>query len=60
MGAIRPIFPAPGGGMSLDRLHNMRAIYGREAILLIGGGLRQHGPDVVENCRYFAKLAQEI
>lgn len=60
MGAIQPIFPTPGGGMSLDRLQDMRAIYGREAIFLIGGGLHQHGPDVVENCRYFAKMAQEM
>ncbi len=58
MGRLKPIFPAPGGGMSLDRLPDMRQVYGSDVIFLIGGGLHQHGPDLVENCRYFRQLVE--
>jgi ribulose-bisphosphate carboxylase large chain len=60
MGTLAPIFPAPAGGMSLERVPEMRAMYGREVMLLIGGGLRSHSPDLVANCRYFRALAEEI
>jgi ribulose-bisphosphate carboxylase large chain len=39
MGSFRPIFPVPAGGMSLDRIPEMVATYGTEAIFLIGGAL---------------------
>ncbi|MCL4458859.1 MAG: RuBisCO large subunit C-terminal-like domain-containing protein [Chloroflexi bacterium] len=60
MGHIKPIFPTPGGGMSLSRVPEMLGIYGREVIFLIGGGLHKHGPDLVENCRYFRQLVEEM
>jgi ribulose-bisphosphate carboxylase large chain len=60
MGNIKTIFPAPGGGMSLDRVPEMLAAYGRDLIFLIGGGLFKHGPDLVENCRYFRKMVEGI
>jgi ribulose-bisphosphate carboxylase large chain len=60
MGNIKTIFPAPGGGMSLDRVPEMLATYGRDLIFLIGGGLFQHGPDLVENCRFFRKMVESI
>jgi ribulose-bisphosphate carboxylase large chain len=56
MGDIRPIFPAPGGGMSLARVPEMLEVYGQDVIFLIGGGLFGHGPDLVDNCRYFRKM----
>ena len=58
MGHVRTIFPAPGGGMSLDRVPDMLATYGRELIFLIGGGLFKHGPDLAENCRYFRRMVE--
>ena len=58
MGHLKPIFPATGGGMSLDQLPDMRQVYGPDVIFLIGGGLHQHGPDLVENCRYFRQLVE--
>ncbi|HLF28263.1 MAG TPA: RuBisCO large subunit C-terminal-like domain-containing protein [Anaerolineae bacterium] len=58
MAHIKPIFPAPGGGMRLDRVSEMIDLYGREVIFLIGGGLHQHGPDLVENCRTFQQLVE--
>ncbi|MBI3361135.1 MAG: ribulose 1,5-bisphosphate carboxylase large subunit [Chloroflexi bacterium] len=59
MGHIKPIFPTPAGGMSLERVPEMRHVYGRDVIFLIGGGLRRHGPDLIENCRYFKRLVEE-
>ncbi|MCY2932001.1 MAG: RuBisCO large subunit C-terminal-like domain-containing protein [Planctomycetota bacterium] len=58
MGSLRPIFPAPGGGMSLDRIADMRSVYGADLILLIGGGLFRHGPNLTENCLHFRRLAE--
>ncbi len=60
MAHLKPIFPAPGGGMSLTHVPEMRQIYGRDAIFLIGGGLHKHGPDLVENCRYFLQLVEHL
>jgi ribulose-bisphosphate carboxylase large chain len=60
MGQLKPIFPAPGGGMSLERVPEMLETYGQDLIFLIGGGLFKHGPDLVENCRYFRKMAEAI
>jgi ribulose-bisphosphate carboxylase large chain len=56
MGRLRPIFPCPGGGMSLDRVPELLRFYGAEVILLVGGGLLTHGPDIVETCRTLRRL----
>lgn len=53
LGELRPILPAPGGGMSLERVPDMLDVYGRDVIFLIGGGLHQRGPDLQANGRYF-------
>ena len=58
MGHLKAIFPAPGGGMSLDRVPEMLETYGKDLIFLIGGGLFKHGPDLVENCRHFRKMVE--
>jgi ribulose-bisphosphate carboxylase large chain len=60
MGQLKAIFPAPGGGMSLARVPEMIETYGQDLIFLIGGGLFKHGPDLVENCRYFRNMAEKI
>ena len=39
MGPLKPVFPTPGGGMSLERVPEMLDAYGRNVILFIGGGL---------------------
>jgi len=58
MGHLKAIFPAPGGGMSLDKVPGMLETYGQDLIFLIGGGLFKHGPDLVENCRHFRKMVE--
>ncbi len=60
MGHLTSIFPAPGGGMDLSRVPEMIETYGRDLIFLIGGGLFKHGPDLVENCRYFRKMVADM
>ncbi len=60
MGRVKQILPAPGGGMTLDRVPEMIETYGRDLIFLIGGGLFTHGPDLVENCRYFRKMVETM
>ncbi len=60
MGHLKTIFPAPGGGMSLDKVPDMLETYGQDLIFLIGGGLFKHGPDLIENCRYFRKMVEAI
>lgn len=58
-GGLRPIFPVPAGGMSLDRAPELCGFYGPESILLIGGDLHRQGPDLVDNCRRFVALVEE-
>ena len=53
---IKPIFSAPGGGMSLERIPEMVETYGKDVIFLIGGALHKMGPDLVENCRRYMKI----
>lgn len=60
MGHLSSIFPAPGGGMSLDKVPDMLETYGQDLIFLIGGGLFRHGPDLVQNCRYFRKMVEAM
>lgn len=59
MGRLKPIFPCPGGDMSLQSIPGMLDVYGRDVIYLVGGGLFRPGPDLVENCRYFRELVEK-
>jgi len=56
MGKMAPIFPAPGGGMSLDRVPEMLRFYGRDVLFLVGGGLFKDGPDLTANARRFRQM----
>ncbi len=58
LGHIPTIFPAPGGGMRVDRAPELAAFYGPDTIFLIGGGLMSAGPDLVENCRAFRRMIE--
>lgn len=57
MGHLQSIFPAPGGGMSIERLPDMQEVYGNEVIYLIGGALHKDG-NLIENARQFRALAE--
>lgn len=60
MGRLKPVFPAPGGGMSMERVPEMLEVYGRDVILLIGGGLHSYGPDLGHNSRRFVRLVETL
>ncbi len=49
---LAPAMPVPAGGMSVERLPQLRELYGDDAIFLIGGSLLA-GDDVPARCRAF-------
>ena len=55
-GAYRRTFPTPGGGLTFERLPELIEFYGPDVILLVGGALRQYGPDLVANCQQFHRF----
>lgn len=54
MGHLKPSLPAPGGGMTLDRIPDMQRLYGDSVIYLIGGDLHRHEDGLVASARRFA------
>ncbi len=50
-GPGRAILPSPGGGMSIDRLPDMRALYGDDCVYLLGGSLLRFGAKVGDAIR---------
>ena len=50
---VRPILPVPAGGMSVERVPEMRATYGNDTMLLIGGGLLSARERLLEKSREF-------
>lgn len=58
MGQLRPSFPAPGGGMTLQRGAELKAFYGQEVMYLVGGDLLRHSPDVEKNCAIFREMVE--
>lgn len=57
---LKPILPAPGGGMTLDRLPEMAATYGQDAIYLIGGALLRERADLVGACRRLVETVRQF
>lgn len=49
VGNVAASWPTPGGGMTLDRIDAMRALYGDDVVFLIGGAL--HDGDLDANVR---------
>lgn len=47
LGTMAPIFPAPGGGMTLARVDELVEFYGSDTALLVGGDL--HRGDLFDN-----------
>jgi len=58
LGNLVPILPSPAGGMSLDRVGELRAFYGEDVLFLIGGDLHRHG-DITATCRRFRALVTQ-
>jgi ribulose-bisphosphate carboxylase large chain len=53
LGDVKPGFPSPAGGMSIERIDSMVAGFGHDAVFLIGGALMRHSPDPEVGARAF-------
>lgn len=51
---LKSILPAPGGGMTLDRIPEMRATYGDDVVYLVGGALLRERDDLPGACQRLA------
>lgn len=60
LGEIRPIFPAPAGGMSLQAIPQMMDLYGSDVVLLIGGDLHRHGENLIESSKLFLQKVHHL
>jgi ribulose-bisphosphate carboxylase large chain len=56
---VKPMLPVPAGGMTLERVPEMIAGYGNDAMLLIGGGLLTAGEQLLQKSRDFVRKVQE-
>ncbi len=50
---VKPTLPVPAGGMTVERVPEMIDGYGRDTMLLIGGGLLTAGDRLLERSRAF-------
>lgn len=53
LGTLQPALPAPAGGMTLDRIPEMAAAYGTDAVYLIGSALLREDRDLTAATRRF-------
>ena len=56
---LQPALPVPAGGMTVERVDEMIAGYGRDTMLLIGGGLLTAGDALLERSREFVRRVHE-
>ncbi|MEO1985286.1 MAG: RuBisCO large subunit C-terminal-like domain-containing protein [Martelella sp.] len=55
---IKPILPAPGGGMTFERVPEMKAAYGKDVIYLIGGALIRERATLADACKRLAEAVR--
>jgi ribulose-bisphosphate carboxylase large chain len=53
LGGLKPGFPSPAGGMTIEKVGAMVDTYGDDTALLIGGALLRHSPDPEVSARAF-------
>lgn len=58
MGHLSPIFPSPGGGMTIERIPEMLEVYGKDVVFLMGGGLHRISDNLVESSAYFRNMVE--
>jgi ribulose-bisphosphate carboxylase large chain len=58
LGNIKPLIPAPGGGVTLKTVAEMNEFYGRDVVYIMGGGLHRGGT-LVDNCKKFIGLVSK-
>ena len=60
LGTMKPIFPVPGGGMTIGRVDELFQVYGNDVIFLVGGGLHRQSRDLTEASRYFRSMVEKL
>jgi ribulose-bisphosphate carboxylase large chain len=61
MSHIMPTLPCPAGGMRFDSIPQLAQNYGSDSVLLIGGSLLAHLPDLVAGTKAFlGKIAEHF
>jgi ribulose-bisphosphate carboxylase large chain len=60
LGDLVPAWPSPAGGMSFDSLPRLEQDYGADAVLLIGGSLLGHDPDLANGTRAGSPRSQAL
>lgn len=60
MSGLRPMFPAPGGGMNFSNIAESIEFYGNDVIFLIGGGLFRHSRDITASVRDLLALVESM
>lgn len=55
LGALRPAWPCPAGGLRFGGIEAACADYGQDAVLLVGGALLGHAPRLEDGTRAFAE-----
>jgi len=58
LGQLAPIWPSPGGGMTIERMPEIIEFYGCDIVLLIGGAL--HRGDLGNNARRLVDLVHAL
>lgn len=56
-GPIPPMFAAPGGGITLENIPELKRTYGPDVLYIMGGGLHR-GDSVKNNCRRFTDILE--
>lgn len=56
LGDYLPIFPTPGGGMTMEKIPDMLDLYSNDVMFLMGGGLYGRSLDLADNAQYFLSL----
>lgn len=56
LGSLKPNVMAPGGGITLNNIPEMKQFYGQDIVYVMGGGLHQSGRSLGENCAEFRSM----
>jgi ribulose-bisphosphate carboxylase large chain len=59
LGDVKPGFPSPAGGMTIEKIDSMVAAFGHDAVFLIGGALMRHAPDPEVGARAFITAIEQ-
>lgn len=60
LGALKPALPAPAGGMTIERVAELCAIYGADSVLLVGGSLLGLSPDTAVATQRFLDAIRAV